>query len=434
MMAISRSATLERAPHVLYLNPTADLYGASRCLLNLLAHRDPGDWEATVILPTHGALEARLREIGVAVRVAPNLAVVRKGLMRPRGLAALAGALLSSAWVVARIAREVRADVVHTNSAVVLSGALAARLARRPHVWHVREIMASNAAVWRWYAPLMLRASQRVVCVSQAAANQFAPFRLRRGACVIYDGLDFERIAYPSGQAQARASFGLPANAVVVGTMGYLNPRKGADLLIEAIARVKAEHEGPVRLVVAGEPYPGHEGYAEQLRARTRALGLDSDIVFAGFIEDVARFFAAIDVFALSAHEPEGYGLTLVEATAAGVPTVATGLGGMREVIDDGVTGCFVSPNSVEELAAVLLDLLRDPVRRARMGVAARQRAVEHFSLERTVAELRALYAAVVGEQVGELGGGRRSDGDGRDAWGTLPPPTVTRRASGRHG
>ena len=390
-----------RAPRVLYLNPTADLYGASRCLLNLLAQRTPLGWAAEVILPAHGALEDALHAIAIPTHIVPNLTVARKELLGPRGLApSLAGTLLPSTLEVARIARAMRADIIHTNSTVVLSGAFAARLAHTPHVWHVREITATTSRLWRWYGPLMLRTSQRVLCVSHSAADQFAAFPRSERTQIIYDGFDPARSEYLPGRAQARQSFGLPSDALVIGSMGYLNPRKGADALIEALALVKAGYAGKVMALIAGEPYPGYEHYVEGLRARVERLGLKGDVVFTGFIDDVARFYAAIDLFALPTHEPEGFGLTLLEAAAAGLPALATGLGGAREVIEDGVTGTLIplgaSAALTAELAQAILALGRDPVRRRAMGVAAQRRALAQFSLAQTIDQTQRLYASLI--------------------------------------
>ncbi len=388
------------APRVLYLNPTADLYGASRCLLNLLAQRAPLGWTAEVILPAHGALEDALREIAVPTHIVPNLTVARKELLGLRGLASLAATLLPSTRAVARIAHAMRADIIHTNSTVVLSGAFAARLAHKPHVWHVREITAASSRLWRWYGPLMLRTSQRVLCVSHAAADQFAAFPHHERTQIIYDGFDPARSEYLPGRAHARQSFGLPSDALVVGSMGYLNPRKGADALIEALARVKAGYAGKVVALIAGKPYPGYEGYVEGLRARVERLSLTGDVVFTGFIRDVARFYAAIDLFALPTHEPEGFGLTLLEAAAAGLPALATGLGGAREVIEDGVTGTLIPLGATAALTAALAEAMlalgRDPARRRAMGAAARRRALAQFSLAQTIDQTQRLYESLI--------------------------------------
>lgn len=386
-----------RPPRVLYLNPTADLYGASRCLVNLLSHRTPQMWSAAVILPAHGALEDELQSIGVPTHILPNLTVARKGLLGPRGLAALATTLLPSARAVAQTARAMDADLIHTNSTVVLSGALAARLARVPHLWHVREITATNSTLWRGYGPLMLRASRRVLCVSQAAADQFSTFPLRQRTQVLYDGVDPSRIAYPLGRAFARQSFGLPDDALIIGTMGYLNPRKGADVLIEALALLKTRHRGTIVALVAGEPYPGHEAYVERLHARVRELNLTGDVIFTGFLNDVARFYAAIDLFALPTHEPEGFPTTLMEAAAAGLPAIGTTPGGACEVITDGVTGALIAPGSPSAFAEATLALASDADKRRAMGEAARRKALGQFSLEQTVAQTQRLYETLLG-------------------------------------
>jgi glycosyltransferase involved in cell wall biosynthesis len=177
--------------------------------------------------------------------------------------------------------------------------------------------------------------------------------------------------------------------------MGYLNPRKGTDVLIESLARLKAQYAGCVRLLIAGEPFPGNEGWVGQLRRRIQALGLADDVIFAGFVDDVAQFFAAINVFAFPAREPEGFGMAVAEAMAAGVPVVATRLGGVIEIVEDGKTGRLIPAGSVEELTAALLALLRDSADRARMSAAGRAKVAEQFNLERAVGELQSLYLAL---------------------------------------
>jgi glycosyltransferase involved in cell wall biosynthesis len=381
-----------RCRRVLYLNPTADLYGASSCLLNVLRSLDRSRFGAAVVLPMHGPLEARLSELGVPCFVVPGLTVLRRGLLRPVGLAALAASLLPAARRVARIARAIEVDLIHTNSSVVLSGALAARLAHRPHVWHVREITADQPLLWRWFGPLMLHTSERVVCVSKATAAQFEPFRAGSRVRVIYDGLDRGRVRSSLDAAQARATFGLSPEAIVVGSMGYLNPRKGADVLIEAVARVKAHFEGPVRLLIAGAPFPGNEAYLAELHRQVQALGVSEEVRFAGFVDDVAAFLAALDVFAFAARAPEGFGMAVAEAMAAGVPVIATRLGGILEVVEDGQSGLLVLPGSVGALAAALLRLLRDPAERARLSANGRAEAAQRLNLRCAVAALESLY------------------------------------------
>jgi glycosyltransferase involved in cell wall biosynthesis len=115
------------------------------------------------------------------------------------------------------------------------------------------------------------------------------------------------------------------------------------------------------------------------------------DVIFAGFVDDVSSFFAALDIFAFPAHEPEGFGMAVAEAMVAGLAIVATRLGGISEIVEHGASGCLVEPGSVDALARALLDLTRDPPKRSRMGSAAQSRA-QQFSAARGVAQLQSLY------------------------------------------
>ena len=129
----------------------------------------------------------------------------------------------------------------------------------------------------------------------------------------------------------------------VVGSAGYLNPRKGMDLLLEAYARVRDRAPGPTRLVLAGAPFPGNEGFAEGLRERARDLGLADEVLMPGYLDDIAPLLASLDVFALTTREPEGLGRAVIEAMASGLPVVATGTGGILDIVDDERTGLLLS-------------------------------------------------------------------------------------------
>jgi len=174
-----------------------------------------------------------------------------------------------------------------------------------------------------------------------------------------------------------------PGARLVIGTSARINPQKRLDLLLEAIGRAHPSLP-PYVLRVAGGVECGCDDYAAELRRRAEGLPVD----WLGGLDDVADFLRDLDVFVLVA-EPAGCPNASLEAMAAGLPVVATDVGGMAEQVEEGVTGRLVGREDVEGLAAAVVEAARDLDRRAAWGEAGKRRVAERFGLERMVAHYR---------------------------------------------
>ena len=200
-------------------------------------------------------------------------------------------------------------------------------------------------------------------------------------------GVDSERFC-PNEVAsqQVRASFGIPPEATVVLYLGRLNVDKGLGELAGAM-KALGERFATVHWLFVG---PDEGEMAEGLR---RAAGSFPDRVhFQGFTAQPEQFMAAADLFCLPSYR-EGFGSSILEAAAVGIPGVATRIYGLTDAVEDGVTGLLVPPRDVGALTTALADLLEDGARRKLMGQAARQRAVERFGAARIVEGLVAFLA-----------------------------------------
>ena len=187
---------------VLYVTGRSDLYGASRSLLRLTEALAKEGQQTWVVLPEGGPLKEALQALGVEVIVQGDLAVLsRVGDSRLMSAMLLAIRCVSSSWRMVRTIRRLRPDIVHSNTATVLSGAIAARLTGVTHVWHIREVFSEFPILWRWYRELMNVLSARIICVSQAVAAQFRGSAAEKKARVIYDGLQEHDCAPPRPEA-----------------------------------------------------------------------------------------------------------------------------------------------------------------------------------------------------------------------------------------
>ena len=378
---------------VLFLHCSGGGYGADRQLLHVVSGLDRDRFQPMVVLPPEpGPLARQLEEAGVPAQRHP-LALLRRPLLRGRGVRGTAGRLRRDRSELGRIAREWGADIVHTNSSIVLSGQEVATRAGARHVMHVREIWGDGdgrvaAALWPAFRHRLLRADA-LLCVSAAAAE---PLATNGRARVLHDG-----VATPAlpPRARARAALGLPLDTFVVAVIGRVSDWKGQHVLAHALAQAPLARLGAIALV-AGDPAPGQEHHQRSLAALRGRLGLGDRLRMLGFREDVEMLRAAADAEVVPSTRPDALPNSALEAAAAELPLVVTRGGGQTEIVSDGVTGRIVPPGDAGALATALSDLAEDPETARRLGRAAAADVRERFALERMLDQLHDCYERVI--------------------------------------
>ena len=292
--------------------------------------------------------------------------------------------------LVARLALELRsleADLVHSHNPLpLIYGAPAARLVRAAaiHTKHGRNPGSRSHLLLRRAAAQLVHSFVAVSDVTAAQAreqNDCPPERLH----VIRNGIQLDRFA-PNlvARAQVRAELGIPDDAWVVGTVGRLDESKNQAMLVRAIAPTLTRLR---RLVVVGDG-PNRA----DVEAAAAAAPEPRFIHITGRRMDVDRMMPAFDVFALPSRS-EGLPLVLPEAMAVGLPIVATEVGGVPGVVEEGETGLLV-PVDERALADALGQLAADPARAKAMGRRGREIALERYSATRMVDDYLRLYAA----------------------------------------
>ena len=213
---------------------------------------------------------------------------------------------------------------------------------------------------------------------------------------VIPNGIDLRRFSKRRGERRMRRELGLPDSAPVVAVVSRFDQRKGIEYFLDAASAV-AQRFPEVRFLMVGDGAPGPRGesYREHLERLSVRLGLTGRVVFTGLRRDVPELLTEVTVSVLPSLS-EGLSNSLLESLAAGVPAVATKVGGNAEIVEDGVTGFLVPPRDPRALAAALAALLSDPARVARMGEAGRRRAAERFSREAMVRVTERLYESLL--------------------------------------
>lgn len=289
------------------------------------------------------------------------------------------------------VLRDLGPDVVHTHQigALFYAGPAAGRGVAVVHTEHGKHFARLRTRLLgRWAA----RKADRFFCVSGDLRDDVVARRVvpAAKAGVVFNGIDTGRFRRPAGgDAELRTSFGIPADAPVVGTVGRLNEVKRQDLLLGGFARLGDEFPDARLLVVGDGPL------RDDLRGLAERLGVADRVVFAGYQANPERLLGVMDVFALTSRS-EGMPLVVLEAWAAGVPVVASAVGGLPEMIDSGRTGLLFPSGDEPALAAAVADLLRDSYRAAQMGAAGRERVEAEYGLARMAETYQRHYLQLV--------------------------------------
>ena len=294
----------------------------------------------------------------------------------------------------ARFLRKKKVDILHTHlfePSVI--GLLAGLLARKPLRVMTRHYSDYHTRInKKWHVrldQLCTRLSHAVIAVSRHTAEhmietEHAP---RQKVHPVLNGIDFDRAKISSSDAAARIRREFVAeDASLLVIIARLHPEKGHHYLFQALPEVRRNARRPVKLLVVGAG-PFDRTYREEIRA----LECDDMVSFVGFRQDAADLIAAADLVILPS-VAEAFGLVLTEALYLGTPVVATQVGGIPEIVDDGVDGVLVAPANSAALADAIVQLLNDGERRSRMAGAGREKVCERFRFDEMVRSYEAVY------------------------------------------
>lgn len=370
---------------ILYVITKASWGGAQRYVFDLAqASRDAGH-EVLVVSGSEGALTERLQESGIKTR---TISAMKRDI-------SLMNEIRSFKMLLA-IIEEFKPDTLHGNSSK--AGALASVAGRMKgirsiiftaHGWAFNE----GRPLWQkavigllHYATVLL--AHKTICVSRAIRQDalWMPFVAKR-FFIIHNGiasLEFLSKKEARARISPELAHGFPT-AHWIGSIAELHPTKGLDTLVEAFAAIAHELPSTV-LVIMGD---GSEW--AKLQKLVQIYDLPDRVVLTGFVKDAATHLNALDVFVLPSRS-EALGYALLEAGTASLPAIGTRVGGIPEVLEDGVTGLLVPPGKSIALSQALTQLLTDEVLRNRLGTALHDKVRDDFSLDSMQEKTLALY------------------------------------------
>ena len=320
----------------------------------------------------------------IAPRVAKLMPAIWFGPDAPEGIARLGFSGLLRLW------RRPAPLLWHARR----NNEMMAGLLLRALGWPLRLVFTSAAQRHHsWTTRALLRRMDAVIATSDISASY-----LKVPHVVIMHGIDTKRYAPPADRAAAYAAAGLPGR-YGIGCFGRVRAQKGTDVFVAAMCRLLPRYPDFTAAIVGGVT-PDQRGFERGLKEQAQKAGLADRILFLGElpIDEVPLWYQRMSIYAFTSRN-EGFGLTLLEAMAAGNALVAARAGAAEKVVRDGETGILISTGDVDALVAALEPLMREPARAAEMGERARKSVVAEFGVDAEAAKIAGVYGRVLSER-----------------------------------
>ena len=284
-------------------------------------------------------------------------------------------------------------DLVHTHSDLRRGQPeiLAARIAGIPCITH-----RHGCSRYSNFDKFFDRFVHTNIYISEYIAQYHASLgESRLKGKIIHNGVDFDKYNKKYDSFEVRREFHCTSDQILIGHIARIDWWKGHEIFIEALARV-ANKQKNVKGLIIGEVaelnYERSKRYLKTLHNMVKGLGLEEKIIFTGYRSDIPFILSALDIVVHASSIPEPFGLTVIEGMAAGKPVVATGAGGVLDIIENGVNGYLVPCKDPEKMAEAIEKIILDKEKAKRIGIYARKRVSEKFTLDHQISAIQELY------------------------------------------
>ena len=382
---------------ILYVDHTAKIGGGELALANLVNFINRDEVEPFVLLFEDGPLVERLGP-NTSTYIIPLHRAVSNTQKDNLGWASLLNA--KATWLtfiqiyrVAKYARDIKADVIHTNSLKAdLIGGVAGRIAGIPVIWHIRDRIDFD------YLPrpvvhvfrLLSRYIPTFIVANSSATLKTLHLDGRRPSAAIGSGVNVSRYQ-PDTDIQHNHTNSSISKSLRVGLVGRISPWKGQHVFIQAAAEVLKQHP-TATFEIIGAALFDEKDYEQTLHALCVDLNVQKSIHFAGFVQDIPSRILALDILVHASTTGEPYGQVIIEGMAAAKAVIATNGGGVPEIVLDKVTGILVPMGDHVQMAEAIAYLIENPQTMEEMGRLGRIRVLDHFTIEKTAKDMQRVY------------------------------------------
>jgi glycosyltransferase involved in cell wall biosynthesis len=368
--------------NILFAHQSAEMYGSDKVLLYLVSGMAAHGLNSIVLLPEEGPLLIELQKCGIETQIVPVTKLDRKTLS-PKGLLCLLWSLYKSIVGINRAVAGRKIDLVYSNTLAVLGAAVWAVLMRKPHVWHVHELLLSPTVVRKGFPWMVRLLVDKAICNSTMTSNWLLAEQpsLHHRTVVIWSEQGPRPEPNRPATAQVRVQLGIAPDDLVLTLVGRINRWKGQALFIEAAHMLRQRGFNNVHFLIVGSAVVGQENLVEDLRHKIAQNSVAAHVHILAFTHDVWSVWDATDIAVVPSTEPEPFGMVAIETMASGKPVVVAAHGGLLDIVEDGVSGLQFEANNAGKFAEAMQRLIRSADLRKQMGLAGKPRQEELFSL-----------------------------------------------------
>lgn len=350
--------------------------GGQRSLLLILEKLNKKRFKPFLICPSEGDFTDKAEKLGIETTIIKTRSLKRLNFFSNA----------ATIFKLIKFIKQKNIDLIHTDAPrQTFYAGIAARLAGKPLIWHVRVSTQEK----KNYDKFLSTLASKVITVSKAVRERFEFLETKQDKfVVIYNGVDLTEFSSQLPDKKIKEEFGIEDDLILVGTVGQLIPGKGQDIFLRAAAQVSKLFPN-VKFIIVGD---GNETYRKKLEDLSKELRIAEKVIFTGFREEIPQIMSSLDIVVLSSTHLEGFSRIILEGMASSKPVIATRVGGNPEAVKDGKTGILVSPGDPQRLARAILELVKNENKRFQLGIAGRRRAEKLFNIEKNIAQIEKLY------------------------------------------
>ena len=331
---------------ILILHSSNDLYGASKIFIQTCDLLHNANYEIHVMLPSKGPLD-ELIDKNILINY-HNLGVLRKKYLNPLGLFNRFIINIKAISFLSDYVKKNKINLVYTNTSTIISAAVAAKKNKIPSLFHVHEIPISNKIYEIFIGKIINRYSSKVLTVSESVKKHWLKYIEVKKIERIYNGIIFSKTDSLVERERDQDDF-------VITSVARIIPYKGHSYLID-IANELIKKSTKFKFLILGDTLSSYVSYEKSMKQKVKDLGLENQIKFLGFREDVSSIFKQSDLFIHPAIAPDPLPTVLFESLYNDLPSVATNLGGAIEILDNGNNGLLIPYNDPKKAANLIYE------------------------------------------------------------------------------
>ncbi len=368
---------------VLYIEERGKIHGGGQIyLLNLMANLNKNKFLPVFICPNDDEMAEAARKFGAKVYF----------IDMPR----LSNPLNVSLWIrtilqLSKVIKQEKIKLVHSNAALRGSvfGVIAAKINRIPFIWHIHVFYSA-----RFSDIILSFLCDKIIVVARICKKRFFWLGDSRKLIVNHNGVDLHKFEQAKNDGSLRTEFSISRDTSVVGSIGLLHPIKGQDIFLNAAKQVLSLFPETKFLIVGDDDTPRKE-YRIKLEDLSKELGITDKVIFCGWRKNIPEVLAAMDIFILPSRI-DHFPLVVLEAMAAAKPVIATRVGGVPELIENGVNGILVDVNDPGKLSAAISEFLQDKAKARKLADSGHKRVEDYFTVKANTSRVEEVYAELL--------------------------------------